>query len=69
MRRGLSRLKETLEQMPVSKTTWQAGVKEGRFPPPVNISKRCPAWRNSDLDELEALLAAGKDWRDHKASL
>jgi len=65
MSRGLSRIPEVLGRIPVSRSNWWNGVKEGRFPPPIKLSERCTAWRNSDLDELEELLARGQDWRDH----
>lgn len=37
---------------PVSKSTWWAGVKSGRFPKPVKLSERCTAWRVSDVIDL-----------------
>jgi prophage regulatory protein len=30
--------------IPVSKSTWWAGVKTGRYPKPVKIASRCTAW-------------------------
>ena len=30
--------------IPVSKSTWWSGVKNGRYPQPVKLSKRCTAW-------------------------
>jgi len=38
--------------IPVSKSTWWAGIREGRFPKPVHLSRRCVAWRLSDIKEL-----------------
>ena len=38
--------------IPVSKSTWWAGVKSGRFPKPVKLSIRCTAWRAEDIHEL-----------------
>lgn len=40
--------------IPVSKSTWWAGVKDGRFPQPVRIGPRSPAWR---VDDIRALVA------------
>ena len=34
---------------PVGKSTWWAGVKDGRYPKPVKISERCTAWRVEDI--------------------
>ena len=64
---GFSRLPEALQRIPVSKTNWWAGIRDGRYPQPVRLSPRTSAWRNSDLAELEGLLAEGKDWRDREA--
>ncbi|MBV5316897.1 MAG: AlpA family phage regulatory protein [Desulfobulbaceae bacterium] len=38
--------------IPVSKSTWWAGVKSGRYPQPVKLSERCTAWRVRDILEL-----------------
>lgn len=35
--------------IPVSRSTWWAGVKEGRFPKPVKLGPRTTAWRAEDL--------------------
>jgi len=37
---------------PVSKSTWWAGVKSGRFPKPVKLSPRTTAWRAADIHRL-----------------
>jgi prophage regulatory protein len=31
--------------IPVSKSTWWAGIKDGRFPKPVKLGPRITAWR------------------------
>lgn len=40
--------------IPVSRSTWLAGIKSGRYPHPVRMSPRRVAWRRSDLDRLIA---------------
>lgn len=35
--------------IPVSKSTWWAGVKSGRFPKPVKLTERCTAWLVTDI--------------------
>ena len=40
--------------IPVSKSTWWAGVKSGRYPKPVKLSARCTCWR---IDDIRALIA------------
>jgi predicted DNA-binding transcriptional regulator AlpA len=38
--------------IPVSKSTWWAGVKDGRFPKPVKLGTRISAWRVEDIRRL-----------------
>jgi prophage regulatory protein len=40
--------------IPVSKSTWWAGVKDGRFPKPVKLGPRIAAWRVGEIRELIA---------------
>lgn len=40
--------------IPVSKSTWWAGVKSRRYPQPVRVSARTTAWRT---EEIRALIA------------
>ena len=49
---GFLRLPQVLAIYPVSKSTWWAGVRDGRFPKPVRLSRRCTAWRTSDIRDL-----------------
>lgn len=46
---GFCRLPEVLSVIPVSKSTWWAGVKSGRYPKPVKLSPGCTAWRREDI--------------------
>lgn len=46
--------------IPMSRASWYAGIKEGRYPKPVKLSERSVAWRKTDIDELAVRLAAGK---------
>ena len=43
--------------IPVSKSTWWAGVKDGRFPKPVKLGARITAW---SVDDIRALIDAAK---------
>lgn len=38
--------------IPVSKSTWWAGVKSGRYPQPVKLGPRITAWRVESIREL-----------------
>jgi predicted DNA-binding transcriptional regulator AlpA len=53
--RGFLRLRAILAPdgpIPVSKSTWWAGVKNGRFPQPVKLGPRITVWRAEDIDQL-----------------
>jgi prophage regulatory protein len=53
--RGLCRLKSIIKPqgpIPVSRSTWWAGVKSGRFPAPVKLGPRITAWRDADIQQL-----------------
>ncbi|HCP78651.1 MAG: AlpA family transcriptional regulator [Pusillimonas sp.] len=38
--------------VPVSRSTWYAGVAAGRFPKPIRLSEGVSVWRASDIDAL-----------------
>ncbi len=38
--------------IPVGKSTWWSGVKNGRYPPAVKVAPRCTAWRVEDIRAL-----------------
>ena len=44
--------------IPGGKSTWWAGVKNGRFPSPVRMGSRCTMWRIEDIREVIAKLGA-----------
>ncbi len=47
--------------IPVSKSTWWAGVKNGRFPKPTKaFGPRITAWRVEDITKLIELVAPEK---------
>ena len=49
---GFLRLSAVLRVFPVSKSTWWAGVKDGKFPKPIKLTKRTTAWKAQDIREL-----------------
>lgn len=54
-RTGLVRLKSILAPdgpIPVSKSTWWQGVKDGRFPKPRKLGKGTTVWRAEDIRAL-----------------
>jgi prophage regulatory protein len=49
---GLLRIKQVLQFVPVSRSHWWQGVKEGRFPKPVKLSRRVTCWKVADIRRL-----------------
>ncbi len=49
---GFVRLPTVLATIQVGKSTWWAGVRDGRFPKPVKLTPRCTLWRAEDLRAL-----------------
>jgi len=52
---GFVRLRSILAPtgpIPVSKSTWWAGVKDGRFPKPLKLGARVTVWRVEDIRDL-----------------
>ena len=49
---GFMRLPQILQLIPVSKSTWWQGCREGRFPKPVKLGPKTTAWRVADITSL-----------------
>ncbi len=56
---GFMRLPQVLEVIPVSKSTWWAGIKTGRFPKPYRLSPGITVWRREDV--MNVLHSAKQD--------
>lgn len=46
--------------IPMCRTAWYKGIKDGRYPAPVKLSERSVAWRSTDIDALIERVSAGK---------
>jgi prophage regulatory protein len=58
-RTGFVRLRSILAPegpIPVSKSTWWTGVKDGRFPAPVKLGKGTTVWRAEEIRALYELI-------------
>lgn len=55
---ALLRLPQVLKLIPVSRSAWWAGCKNGRYPKPVKIGPRTTAWRAEDIKSLLLKLSA-----------
>jgi predicted DNA-binding transcriptional regulator AlpA len=58
---SLLRLPQVLSLIPVSRSTWWAGCKSGRFPKLVKLGPRTTAWRASDIAALLEGIAGKKE--------
>lgn len=54
------RLNAVLRILGLSRSAWYAGIKEGRFPQAVQLTKRAVGWRASDIQTLIDRLNAGQ---------
>jgi prophage regulatory protein len=49
---GYVRLPQVLRVFPVSRSSWYAGIKEGRYPEGILLGPRTRAWRVEDIRKL-----------------
>lgn len=66
---GFLRLSQIIgpnQPLPISNSTWWAGVKSGRFPQPVKLGPRTTAWR---VEEIVALIAQFSGQQPERAEL
>lgn len=52
----LYRLKQVLARIPISKSSWFAGIKAGRYPRGLHLGPRTTVWRSEDIDRIIANL-------------
>ncbi|MGZ8983520.1 MAG: helix-turn-helix transcriptional regulator [Methylotenera sp.] len=49
---GFVKIPQILAVIPVSPSTWWAGVKTGRFPAPIKLGANTTVWRAEDIHAL-----------------
>ena len=49
---GFHRIKGVLIKVPVSRATWYAGIKAGKYPKPIRLSEGVSVRRVADIDAL-----------------
>lgn len=54
----LLRLPQVLMVVPIPKSSWWRGVKEGRYPQGIKLGPRTTAWRASEINALIDRLTA-----------
>jgi prophage regulatory protein len=52
METGFLRLSQVLKIIPVGKTSWYKGVKNGIYPKPIKLGLRASAWKIEDTKAL-----------------
>lgn len=53
---NLYRLPQVLARIPVSRSAWFAGIKEGRYPRGRSLGPRTTVWRSDEIDQIIATL-------------
>lgn len=48
----LYRLPQVLERIPVSRSSWFAGIQTGRYPKGYSLGLRTTVWRSDEIDQL-----------------
>ena len=46
---SLLRLPQVLKIIPISKSAWWQGCKDGRYPQPIKLGPRTTVWKASDI--------------------
>ncbi len=46
------RLPQVLAIIPISKSAWWQGCKDGRYPQPIKLGPRTTVWRSADIAAL-----------------
>lgn len=57
---GFVRLPQVLAVIPVSKSSWYAGIQAGKYPQPVKLGPNTTAWKVSDIRALVEQIGEGK---------
>lgn len=56
---GFVRIRQILQLIPVSASTWWAGVASGKYPPAIKLGARTTVWKAEDIHALIVELAEG----------
>jgi len=60
---GFVRLRQVLAVLPISRSSWWAGIQSGKYPRPVRLAERTTAWKVEDIHALiERLGSPDKPW-------
>lgn len=62
---GYIRLPQVLKVFPISRSSWLAGVKSGRYPQSVKLGLRTTAWNVADIRHLLETINASSNGGNH----
>jgi prophage regulatory protein len=48
----LYRLPQVLDRIPVSRSSWFAGIQSGRYPKGYSLGMRTTVWRSDEIDQI-----------------
>ena len=49
---GFVRLPQILSLIPISRSAWWAGIREGKFPQGIKLGRKTTVWRAEDIRHL-----------------
>ena len=49
---GFARLPQILSLIPISRSAWWAGIREGKFPQGIKLGSKTTVWRAEDIRHL-----------------
>lgn len=49
---GFVRIPQILSVIPISRSSWWAGVKSGRYPAPIKLGANTTVWKAEDIHSL-----------------
>jgi predicted DNA-binding transcriptional regulator AlpA len=58
---GFVRIPQILAVLPISRSSWWAGVRSGKYPAAVKLGERTTAWKATDIAALIERLGAGSE--------
>ena len=61
---GFMRLPQILQLIPISKSAWWQGCRDGRVPKPVKLGPKTTAWRVEDIAALIERIGSSNRTRD-----
>lgn len=59
---GFMRVDQVLDVYPVSKATWWAGVRSGKYPPGYKLGQKMTAWKAEHIRQLIESVDGGVKW-------